>query len=79
MRAIFTDTGYKRYSSLCPTLERHKNGTAVIQTAYEISIRDLTILGRQRDGDGQNKLLQINGSKDNSSYIINRMNFIIQS
>ena len=26
--------------------------------------RDLTILGRQRDGDGQNKLLQINGSKD---------------
>jgi hypothetical protein len=24
-------------------------------------IRDLTILGRQRDGDGQNKLLQING------------------
>jgi hypothetical protein len=77
MRAIFTDIGYKRYSSLCPTLERHKNGTAVIQTAYEISIRDLTILGRQRDG--QNKLLQINGSKDNSSYIINRMNFIIQS
>jgi hypothetical protein len=37
-------------------------------------IRDLTILGRQRDDDGQNKLLQINGSKDNSSYIINRMN-----
>jgi hypothetical protein len=39
-------------------------------------IRDLTILGRQRDNDGQNKLLQINGSKDNSSYIINRMNLI---
>jgi hypothetical protein len=38
--------------------------------------RDLTILGRQRDGDGQNKLLQINGSKDSSSYIINRMNLI---
>ena len=33
--------------------------------------RDLTILGRQRDDNGQNKLLQINGSKDNSSYIIN--------
>ena len=32
--------------------------------------RDLTILGRQRDGG--NKLLQINGSKDSSSYIINR-------
>jgi hypothetical protein len=32
--------------------------------------RELTILGRQRDDDGQNKLLQINGSKDNSSYII---------
>jgi hypothetical protein len=31
-------------------------------------IRDLTILGRQRDGDGQNKLLQINGSKDSSWY-----------
>ena len=39
-------------------------------------IRDLTILGRQRDGDGQNKLFQINGSKDNSSHIINRMNLI---
>jgi hypothetical protein len=39
-------------------------------------IRDLTILGRQRDGDGQNKLLQINGSKDSSWYIINRMNLI---
>jgi hypothetical protein len=38
--------------------------------------RDLTILGRQRDDDSQNKLLQINGSKDNSSYIINRMNLI---
>ena len=38
--------------------------------------RDLTILGRQRDDDGQNKLLQINGSKDSSSYIINRMNLI---
>jgi hypothetical protein len=37
---------------------------------------DLTILGRQRDDDGQNKLLQINGSKDNSSYIINRLNLI---
>jgi hypothetical protein len=35
-----------------------------------------TILGRQRDDDGQNKLLQINGSKDNSSYIINCMNLI---
>jgi hypothetical protein len=39
-------------------------------------IRDLTILGRQRDDDGQNKLLQINGSKDNSSYIINCVNLI---
>jgi hypothetical protein len=38
--------------------------------------RDLTILGRQRDDDGQNKVLQINGSKDSSSYIINRMNLI---
>jgi hypothetical protein len=36
----------------------------------------LTILGRQRDGDGQNKLFQISGSKDSSSYIINRMNLI---
>ena len=27
------------------------------------------ILGRQRNGDGQNKLLQINSSKDSSSYI----------
>ena len=34
------------------------------------------ILGRQRDGDGQNTLLQINGSKDSSSYIINRKNLL---
>ena len=39
-------------------------------------IRDLTILGRQRDGDGQNKLLQINDSKDSLWYIINRINLI---
>jgi hypothetical protein len=44
-----------------------------LQSSY---YRDLTILGRQRDDDGQNKLLQINGSKDNSWYIINRMNLI---
>ena len=29
-----------------------------------IYIRDLTILGRQRDGDGQNKLLQIDVKTD---------------
>jgi hypothetical protein len=40
----------------------------------ESVIRDLTILGRQHDG--QNKLLQMNGSKDSSSYIINRMHLI---
>jgi hypothetical protein len=40
------------------------------------AVRDLTILGRQRDGDGQNKLLQINGSEDSSSYIINHTNLI---
>jgi hypothetical protein len=45
-------------------------------TVSALSNRDLTILGRQRDDDGQNKLLQINGSKDNSSYIINRTNLI---
>jgi hypothetical protein len=33
---------------------------------HKYSNRDLTILGRQRDG--QNKLLQINGSKDSSWY-----------
>jgi hypothetical protein len=45
-------------------------------TAVAGEIRDLTILGRQRDGDGQNKLLQINGSKDSTWYIINRVNLI---
>ena len=44
--------------------------------SFAKGIRDLTILGRQRDDDGQNKLLQINDSEDNSSYIINRMNLI---
>ena len=55
------------------------NGSALnnfLHVTVPSNIRDLTILGRQRDDDGQNKLLQINGSKDNSSYIINRMNLI---
>jgi hypothetical protein len=46
------------------------------KTSFKLDIRDLTILGRQREGDGQNKLLQINGSKDSSWYIINRMTLI---
>jgi hypothetical protein len=42
-----------------------------------VVIRDLTILGRQRDDDGQNKHLQINGgNKDNLSYVINHMNLV---
>jgi hypothetical protein len=36
-----------------------------------------TILGWQRDDNDENKLLQINGSKDNSSYIINHMGFMV--
>ena len=46
----------------------------VIFASCKVASKDLTILRRQRDDDGQNKLLQINGNKDNSSYIINRMN-----
>ena len=42
-------------------------------SCQNVDSRDLTILGRQRDDDGQNNLFQINDSKDNSSYIINRM------
>jgi hypothetical protein len=45
-------------------------------TQVEGTFSHLTILGRQRDDDDQNKFLQRNGSKDNSSYIINRMNLI---
>ena len=48
----------------------------VIFASYKVASKDLTFLGRQRDDDGQNKLLQINGGKDNSSYIISRMNLI---
>jgi hypothetical protein len=33
-------------------------------------------VGRQHDDDGQNKFLQMNDSKENLSYIINRMNLI---
>ena len=51
----------------------------MIWRAQSSYYRDLTILGRQRDDDGQNKLLQINGSKDNSWYIINRMNLSLRS
>ena len=62
----------------------YKDTITLCDTEYFTSInglrfllnRDLTILGRQRDGDGQNKLLEINGSKDSSSYIINYMNLI---
>ena len=58
---------------------RHKLMNRSIVASEVVFIRqnrDLAIIGRQRDGDGQNKLLQINGSKDSSSYIINRMNLI---
>ena len=59
----------------CDTADR--SGRIVSNNVFtEGSNRDLTILGRQRDDDGQNQLLQINGSKDNSWYIINRMNLI---
>jgi hypothetical protein len=34
------------------------------------------ILGRRRDGGGQNKLIQINGSKDNSTCIVSLMNLM---
>jgi hypothetical protein len=59
-------------------LKTKKYQTVILAYLRYVStrIRDLTILGRQRNDDGQNKLLQINGSKDNSSYIINRMNLI---
>ena len=39
-------------------------------------IRDLKHEERQHDDDGHNKLLQINDSKENLSFIIIRMNFI---
>jgi hypothetical protein len=54
-------------------LNQYLRNTSIGTTV--IASRDLTILG-QRNGDGQNKLLQINGSKDSTSYIINRMNLI---
>jgi hypothetical protein len=38
--------------------------------------RELKHVGRQHEGDGQNKFLQINDSKENLSYIIIRMNLI---
>ena len=38
--------------------------------------RELKHVGWQRDYDGQNKFLQVNDSKENLSYIINRMNLI---
>ena len=63
------------YNSL-KTLSLTKNIYVKPQGRFDQATRDLTILGRQRDGHGQNKLLQINGSKDSSSYVINRMNLI---
>ena len=38
--------------------------------------RELKHVGWQHEGDGQNKFLQINDSKENLSYIIIRMNLI---
>ena len=37
---------------------------------------DFGAAARRVDGDGQNKLLQINGSKNNSTRIISRLNLI---
>ena len=56
------------------TSEEEKASLLTAIRLLQTNIRDLTILGRQHDGDGQNELLQINGSKESSSYIINRMN-----
>ena len=38
--------------------------------------RELKHVGRQHDGNGQNKFLQINDCKEKKSYIITRMNLI---
>ena len=54
------------------TSEEEKASLLTAIRLLQTNIRDLTILGRQHDGDGQNELLQINGSKESSSYIINR-------
>jgi hypothetical protein len=62
----------KKYTKSFLNKNNSRNGSNV----FWQDNRDLTILGRQRDHDGQNKLLQINGSKDNLSYIINRMDLI---
>ena len=50
----------------CPQRFVQDRSRLVIKHSSEIpfplrGIRNLTILGRQRDDDGQNKLLQING------------------
>jgi hypothetical protein len=55
--------------------------TKILQVKFNYDAKFWRSLGnvetlRFQDGDGQNKLLQINGSKDSSSYIINRMNLI---
>ena len=50
-------------------MRRSFRGGAQSGAALKRVNRDLTILGWQRDRDGQNKLLQINGSKDSSWYI----------
>ena len=48
----------------------------VTWSAFRDKNRELKHVGRQHEGDGQNKFLQINDSKENLSYIIIRMNLI---
>jgi hypothetical protein len=59
--SIFSLSLVKNIKKLFTKLEVN-SGTLVTETRSVEVIRDLTILGRQRDGEGQNKLLQINGS-----------------
>jgi hypothetical protein len=42
------------------------------------SIRDLTILGRNATTTAKTNSFKINGSKDNSSYMINRINTVLE-
>jgi hypothetical protein len=69
----FEELDQMNWSARGNVLNQYLRNTSIGTTV--IASRDLTILG-QRNGDGQNKLLQINGSKDSTSYIINRMNLI---
>jgi hypothetical protein len=74
-RCVFLDNYYLLINLKVPYLPKTTSKELRNCRCYGNN-RELKHVGRQHEGDGQNKFLQINDSKENLSYIIIRMNLI---